>query len=96
MAEVLEPHREGTLIRVRAVPRARKEGVAGLYGGSIRVQVSAPPVEGKANARLLEVLARTLGVRPRQLELVRGTRGRDKVVLVRGLDPEEVRRRLKL
>jgi len=53
--------------------------------------VAAPPVEGTANAVLLAFLADTLGLRPRDLRLVAGASARDKLVVIRGRTPEQVR-----
>ena len=55
------------------------------------MRLTAPPVEGAANAALLRLLGRTLGVAPSTLELLRGQAGRDKLVLVRGLDAAQAR-----
>lgn len=94
MSGWLEPAAEGCVIRVRAVPRASRSSVAGPAGDSLRVRVQAPPVEGKANKALLAFLAQRLGVPPRRLALLSGRTGRDKRVLVQGLDAAAVRRAL--
>jgi uncharacterized protein YggU (UPF0235/DUF167 family) len=67
-----------------------------LAGGVLRVRIAAPAVEGKANAALLSFLAGRLGLRPRALRLVAGGRGREKLVVIRGRTPEEVRAALGL
>jgi hypothetical protein len=58
------------------------------------VDLAAPPVDGAANAELVEVLAAALGVPRRDVTLVRGDTGRTKLVEVRGIAADEVRRRL--
>ena len=85
---------DGTRLRVRVVPRAKTSQVVGLHGAAVKVRVAAPPVEGKANDALLQALAAQLGLRARELTLVGGDRGRDKVVHVAGRPPEEVAARL--
>ena len=75
-------------------PRASREGIDGWHAGVLRVRVSAPPVEGDANRAVISVLARALGVPPSALSIVQGARGRDKVVRVEGLRPEDVAARL--
>ncbi len=89
-----EPDPCGARLRVRVVPRASRGGIAGTHGAALRVRVAAPPVEGKANRELVATLAEALGLRPRDLEVVAGLRGRDKVVRIAGLDPAEVAVRL--
>jgi uncharacterized protein (TIGR00251 family) len=71
------------LLRLRIRPRASPEGMEGLHAGRLRVRVSAAPVDGAANERLMQILARELDVPRASLILVRGVRGRDKDVLVR-------------
>lgn len=82
-----------TLLPVRAQPGARRPGVLGVRDGHLRVAVRAPAQDGRANEELLEVLAERLGLRPRALELVRGARGRQKLLRV-ALPPAELARRL--
>ena len=68
----------------------------GYRNGTLRISVSPPPHEGKANAAMLELLADTLGVSKSRLYLVRGHTSRDKVVAVDGLTRGEVAQRLDL
>ncbi len=82
-------------LRIRVQPRAGRDQVAGLRGGALLVRLSAPPVEGAANAALLRLLGKTLGLAPWACELVRGQRGRDKLVRLAGVTAETVRERLR-
>jgi uncharacterized protein (TIGR00251 family) len=81
--------REGVAIHVHAQPGAKRTEIAGLHGDCIKVRLASPPVDGKANACLIEFLARRLGVRRNQVSITRGTSGRRKTVLVvvAGLQP---------
>jgi len=72
------------LLRVRVQPRAAHEGVAGVHGERLRVRVSAPPVEGAANARLVQVLAALLGIPPGTVTVTRGAKSRDKDLVLHG------------
>jgi uncharacterized protein (TIGR00251 family) len=85
---------DGVVLPVRAQPRARKPGVAGEQGGALKVAVSAPPEEGKANAALVETLAAVLGVKRSQVELLSGSTSRDKRFLIRGIARAELQLRL--
>lgn len=71
----------GTLIPVRVTPRARRTSVM-REGAVLRVHVTAPPADGKANAAVAEALARALGVARSRLVLVRGAAARDKLFRV--------------
>ena len=73
-------------------PRASRPGVAGLHGDAIKVRVAAPPLEGKANDALAELLAQALGVGRRAVHLFAGTAARDKIVEVSGVTADDVRR----
>ena len=84
----------GTEIRVHVAPGSSHPGVAGFHCEALRIRLGARPVEGAANRELLERLAAALGVRPADLTLEAGARGREKRVVVRGLPPDVVRERL--
>jgi len=70
------------LITVRVQPRASKKAVEGVKDGALRVKLTAPPAEGEANAQLIEVLSKELGVRKSAVSIVKGHSSRDKVVEV--------------
>lgn len=85
---------EGALLHLRVQPRASRDEILGWQDGILRVRVAAPPVEGAANAAVLALVARALHVAPSTVAVVRGVRGRDKLVRVAGLTEAEVRTRL--
>jgi uncharacterized protein (TIGR00251 family) len=66
-------------------PRASRTGVVGEHGGRLKVQLAAPPVDGEANAALVEFLADRLGVRRAAVVVRRGRGGRRKTVRVAGV-----------
>jgi uncharacterized protein (TIGR00251 family) len=66
------------IIETHVQPRASREGFAGEHNGRIKILVSAPPTQGKANARLREYLARSFGVPKTRIELLRGETSREK------------------
>lgn len=76
---------ERSSLRLRIVPGARRSGILGPYGDGWKVSVAAAPEAGKANAALLDLLARVLEVPRRNLQLRRGMASRDKVVTFEGL-----------
>ena len=85
---------ETTRLAVRVVARASRNEIAGFEGETLRVRVSAPPVEGRANQALTRLLAEELGVARGDVRVVAGHGSRDKVLAVDGLGAAEVRRRL--
>jgi len=90
----LTEHAEGVVLPVRAQPGAKREGVVGEQNGALKVAVTAPPLDGRANEAVVAVLREALGLRRSQVELIGGVTGRDKRVLVRGLSAEELRRKI--
>lgn len=85
---------DGVRFAVRVIPRAKHNTISGIHGGALRVRLTAPPVEGKANAALEEFLAQALGLRPAQVCVVAGHTSRQKTIVVTGLTPEEMLTRL--
>ena len=81
-------------INVRVQPRASSDRVVGYHDGTLRVGVTAPPENGRANAAVLELLAEELGVAKSRLRIIRGHTSRGKVVAVEGLTAVELEQRL--
>ncbi|MHB1361273.1 MAG: DUF167 domain-containing protein [Thermoleophilia bacterium] len=86
---------DGTLLRVRVTPGARKSEIAGEAGGRLRVRLQAPPVEGKANRELTKFIAKNLGLKKNRVSLAGGEKSQEKTLLLEGLDLPEARKRLK-
>jgi uncharacterized protein (TIGR00251 family) len=87
--------RQGAVrFQVLARPRAHASRIAAVRGGALVVQLAAPPVEGAANDDLVATLAQALSIARRDVELVRGSASRAKLVEVRGLGVDQVRERL--
>jgi uncharacterized protein (TIGR00251 family) len=84
----------GVVITVRVVPRASHRGIAGTRDQALLVRLNAAPVDGAANAELVDVLARALDVPKRTVTLVAGERARTKRVHVAGIDEVTARARL--
>jgi uncharacterized protein (TIGR00251 family) len=93
MIELTE-HAEGVVLPVRAQPGARRAGIQGEQNGALKVAVTAPPEDGRANQALVELLREELGLKRSQVELVSGQTSRDKRFLIRGLSCAELRRKL--
>ncbi|MEW6459108.1 MAG: DUF167 domain-containing protein [Bacillota bacterium] len=86
----------GCVLSVRLQPRASKNEIAGVHSGALRIRITAPPVEGRANEALCYFLADLLEVAPVAVRVLFGRTGRRKAVLVEGLSADEVRHRLRL
>jgi uncharacterized protein (TIGR00251 family) len=90
----LTNHEAGIILPVRAQPGARKAGIVGEHAGALKVAVTAPPEDGRANKALLEVLREALGLKRSQLELLSGATSREKRFLVHGLTLTELAARI--
>jgi uncharacterized protein (TIGR00251 family) len=83
------------MLKVHVHPGARREAVRGWRDdGALRVEVTAPPEGGRANAAVSALLAQALALPRREVSVVRGLASRAKVVEVKGLGEDEVRRRI--
>jgi uncharacterized protein (TIGR00251 family) len=69
-------------LAIHAQPGAKRSEVSGVHGGSLRIRLAAPAVEGKANAALVAFLARSFAVPEHAVTLVRGARSRRKIVRI--------------
>lgn len=94
LADASQDAQPAALIRVKAVPGARRDELAGVLGDRLKVRVSAPPEGGRANDAIRALLADALGVRPRDVTLHAGPASPEKIFRVAGLRPEVAAQRL--
>jgi len=88
---VAGPH---AILSLRVQPRASRNAVIGWTGDTLKIRLTAPPVEGAANAACLNFLAKLLDLSRSRLAIIHGARSRTKVVQITGLTRGEVRARL--
>ena len=79
-------------LAVRVQPRAKSDALDGERGGALVVRVTAPPVDGRANAAVCALVARAAGVPKSAVTVVHGAGTRDKVLEIRGVDTASLRR----
>ncbi len=84
----------GATFAVKVHPRARKNAITGELGGALKLALTAPPVEGKANEACIEYFANLLKAPRSSVTIASGHNGRRKVIRVAGLSAEEVLKRL--
>ncbi len=82
MTELVRRHPEGSVLAVRAVPGASAASLVGLHGDELKVRVCSPPIDGRANDEICAVVARALGLRAREVQLLGGQSSRSKHLLV--------------
>ena len=76
---------------VRVAPRAARAAIIGVHAGALKLSLTAPPVDGAANAALIELLADALRLPRRALRIASGAHSRTKRVCVQGLAADELR-----
>jgi uncharacterized protein (TIGR00251 family) len=87
--------RRGAAITVRVIPRASRNEIAGVQpDGTIKIRLTAAPVEGQANKALIEYLAEVLNVAKSKIEIVAGLSGRDKLITILDLDSDTVQEKI--
>jgi hypothetical protein len=80
----VEQSAEGVLVRIRVQPRASRAEVVGLHGDRVRVRISAPPVDGRANDELIRLMAQQLDLPQSSIRLVSGATSRSKTIMITG------------
>lgn len=90
----LQPDTEGCRLHVHVVPRATSTEIVGKHGDALKIRLRAPPVDGKANAALVEFLAEQLALPRHAIRIVAGTAGRSKQLAIKGLNAATVAARL--
>ena len=79
---MIDPAEGGCVVSVRVVPGASQAGVVGRYGDEVRIRLTSPPEDGRANAEMCALVARLVGVRPALVEVVVGATSRSKRLFV--------------
>jgi uncharacterized protein (TIGR00251 family) len=86
----------GVSFAVKVHPRARQNAITGEIGGALKLALTAPPIDGKANKACIEFFARLLNLPHSSVTIAAGPARRNKVIRVAGLSADEVRQRLEI
>lgn len=78
------------LVQLKVVPGSSRDAIAGALGDRLKVKVAAAPEAGKANAAVCELLARALGIKPRDVTIEVGAGSPEKTVRIRGVIAQQV------
>jgi uncharacterized protein (TIGR00251 family) len=85
---------DGVTFSVRVHPRAKKNAITGELGEALKVSLTSPPIEGRANEACIEFFAKLLKVPRSSVTIASGQSSRNKVIRVAGLSGEELRKRI--
>jgi len=95
MIQSADKSRKSVKISVRLQPKASREEIGSWdEDGTLRVRVKEPPVDGAANAALLRLLAKCLGISKDAISIIHGVAGRNKILKVEGLSVGQIKNRL--
>ena len=97
-SELMIPIRDtsaGVTFAVKVHPRAKKNAITGMVGDALKLALTAPPVDGRANEACIEFFANLLEVPRSSVTIASGETSRNKVIRVAGLSADEVQRRLR-
>jgi len=88
----LESHSDGVILPVSVHPGARRDEIRGVQNGQLKIGVTQAPEKGKANKAVIELLAKSLGLRKSQIALLSGDTSRRKRFLITGIAPDALAR----
>ncbi len=86
----------GATFAVKVHPRAKKNAITGEVGDALKLSLTAPPVDGKANTACIEFFAKLLNLPRSSVTIAAGQTSRNKMIHVAGLSAEDIRRRIKV
>ena len=92
----LQETKGGVQFKIKVQPRACKNEIAGLQEDALKIRITAPPVEGEANEACIRFIAQKLGIATSRVSIVSGHTGRNKMVLVEGVNKEQLLQQLGL
>jgi uncharacterized protein (TIGR00251 family) len=85
---------QGVYLSIQVAPRASRNEVQGLHNDALKIRLTAPPVDGKANKALTRFLSKTLRVPSSSISIQSGETGRKKVLTITGISAADITERL--
>jgi uncharacterized protein (TIGR00251 family) len=82
--------KNGIIFHIHVIPRSAKCGIAGIQGDALKIKITTPPVEGRANLECIRFLSDTLSVKKNQITIVSGHKSKKKTVAIEGLKREDM------
>jgi uncharacterized protein len=86
----------GVSFAVKVHPRAHKEAITGVIGDALKLALTAPPVDGKANQAVIEFFADLFAISRSSVTIANGETSRNKIIRVSGISAEQVRQKLQV
>lgn len=92
--DFLSENAQGSIIQVFVQPRASKNELAGVHENSLKIRLTAPPVEDEANKECVKFIAKLFNLPKTRVEILKGHKSRRKTLLIKGLSLEETKEKL--
>lgn len=92
---VVQKDGDPIILHILVQPKASEDRIVGFHGDALKVKITAPPTGGKANQRLVELLAQELNIRQSNIEVIRGNTSRRKVLRIWNVGQDQLDRALK-
>ncbi|UCH81767.1 MAG: YggU family protein [Nitrospiraceae bacterium] len=78
------------ILNIKVEPRSSRSEIVGPYGDGIKVKLTSPPVDGKANKELIDLLSKEFKIRKKDIEIISGQNSRYKIIRITGLTKIEL------
>lgn len=89
-----QEHPDGVVIKIKVQPRASKSRIAGVLGDALKVTLTAPPVDGAANAACIEFFSRLMDLPKNRIEIISGQTGRTKLLKIFGIKSADLKEKI--
>ncbi|MBI5197975.1 MAG: YggU family protein [Nitrospirae bacterium] len=86
----LKAAEDGVIIPVRVQPRTSRSEIGDIQNGMLKIRLTAPPVEGEANAQCIQIIAKWLGVPKGRISILQGEKSREKKIKIEGITVDKV------
>lgn len=95
MAGAVKPAKEGALLNCRVTPSASRNEITGITGDAVRIKVTSPPIEGRANKAVIALLGKTFKIPKSRIVILKGDTGKLKKILLGGAKSGDVMEKIK-
>jgi hypothetical protein len=87
---IIKETKNGVILRIHVVPKSAKSEISGVQDDALKLKITSPPVEGKANEACIKFLSDILGVRKAQVKIVSGHKSRKKTIAIEGIGKKDI------
>jgi hypothetical protein len=81
---------KGAVLEIRVLPRSSRCEIAGVQDGALKIKLTAPPVEGKANKECVRFISDLLKIKKSAVSIIAGEKSKNKTILISGIKAKDV------